>query len=219
MLGAKSSLFSRDANFGPTRPGQCARARILVTPANSSSRVALLLSLAAFGPAFSMRVADPQLPALASAFNITVSAAAQVVTMFSIAYGLLQFVYGPLGDRYGKWRVINIACFACAATACACALATDFFWLLLARLGAGATCAAIVPLSLAYLGDTVPYEQRQPVLARFLLGQMTGFAAGQVIGGMSVEFATWRLAYWVIALCFIAAGLAMAVARHVTAAA
>ena len=166
-----------------------------------------------------MRVADPQLPALASAFGITVSAAAQVVTTFSIAYGLLQFVYGPLGDRYGKWRVINIACFACATATCACALATDFFWLLLARLGAGATCAAIVPLSLAYLGDTVPYEERQPVLARFLLGQMTGFAAGQLIGGITVEFATWRLAYWVIALCFIAAGLAMAVARHVTAAA
>src|SRR5258705_11336783 len=93
--------------------GGAGEAKILVTSANSSSRAALLLSLAAFGPAFSMRVADPQLPALASAFGITVSAAAQVVTTFSIAYGLLQFVYGPLGDRYGKWRVINIACFAC----------------------------------------------------------------------------------------------------------
>src|SRR5258706_2478586 len=214
MLDAKVLRFRHDANFTWTRRRRRDRATILVTSANSSSRAALLLSLAAFGPAFSMRVADPQLPALASAFGITVSAAAQVVTTFSIAYGLLQFVYGPLGDRYGKWRVINIACFACATATCACALATDFFWLLLARLGAGATCAAIVPLSLAYLGDTVPYEQRQPVLARFLLGQMTGFAAGQVIGGMSVEFATWRLAYWLIALCFIAAGLAMTVARH-----
>ena len=42
----------------------------------------------------------------------------------------------------------------------------------------GATAAAVIPLSMAWIGDNVPYERRQPVLARFLIGQITGFSLG-----------------------------------------
>jgi len=45
---------------------------------------------------------------------------------------------------------------------------------------------------MAWIGDTVPYEQRQPVLARFLMGQMLGCAAGSLLGGLGAE----HLGYW-----------------------
>jgi len=44
----------------------------------------------------------------------------------------------------------------------------------LLRLASGATTGAIIPLAMAYLGDVVPYENRQTVLARFLSGQILG---------------------------------------------
>jgi len=148
----------------------------LTPPAAPERALITLLSLAAFGSAVSMRVADAQLPALAAGFGVSLAAAAQVITLFAVAYGLLQLVMGPLGDRYGKWRVIAWATLASAATALACALAPDFDSLLLARLAAGATCAALIPLAMAWIGDAVPYERRQGVLARFLLGQILGMA-------------------------------------------
>ena len=53
-------------------------------------RLIALLSLGAFGSAASMRVADAQLPLLADVFATPLAGAAQVITVFSIAYGALQ---------------------------------------------------------------------------------------------------------------------------------
>ena len=57
-------------------------------------------------------------------------------------------------------------------------MAPGYQMLLAGRLLAGATAGAIIPLSMAWLGDVVPYEERQPVLARFLAGQILGLSTG-----------------------------------------
>ncbi|MET0732644.1 MAG: MFS transporter [Casimicrobiaceae bacterium] len=150
------------------------------------------LSIAAFGAAAGTRVTDPMLPVLARDFGVGIGTAASVVTMFTAAYGVFQLVYGPVGDRLGKYRVIAWACAVSALTTLACALAPTFTLLVLARFLAGGTAAAVIPLSMAWIGDNVPYEQRQPVLARFLMGQMLGFAAGSLLGGLGAE----HLGYW-----------------------
>jgi predicted MFS family arabinose efflux permease len=169
-------------------------------------RLIVLLSAGAFGSAASMRVVDAQLPALAATFGVGLAAAAQVITVFSVAYGLLQLAYGPLGDRHGKWRVISGAVLASSVTALACAAAPGFGTLLVARVAAGATCAAIIPLAMAWIGDAVPYERRQPVLARFLLGQIAGMALGQWLGGFAADYFSWRVPFVLLALCFLVAG-------------
>ncbi len=172
-----------------------------------------LLSAGAFGSAASMRVADAQLPALASGFGVPIGGAAQVITVFSVAYGLMQLVYGPLADRYGKWRVVSLAVLASAVTAAACALAPDFPALLWARLFAGATCAAVIPMSMAWIGDAVAYERRQAVLARFLTGQILGLAAGQWAGGLAADHGLWRAPFALLSACFLAAGVLLWRAR------
>ena len=55
-------------------------------------------------------------------------------------------------------------------------MAPGFDALRLARVLAGATAAAVIPLSMAWIGDVVDYERRQPVLARFLIGQLRTLA-------------------------------------------
>lgn len=165
-----------------------------------------LLSLAAFGSGISLRVTDPLLPQLAKEFSVSVGDASLVITVFSIAYGLSQLFFGPLGDRYGKYFVIACAAFACAVTATFCALAAGFTSLLAARLLAGATAAAIIPLSMAWIGDVVPYEQRQPVLARFLIGQILGLSTGVLIGGLAADAQQWRLPFFLVALIFAVVG-------------
>jgi len=110
------------------------------------------------------------------------------VTAFAIAYGVLQLAYGPIGDRYGKYRVIMLATIGCALTSVGCALAPTLLALVIARLLAGATAGALIPLSLAWIGDSVAYERRQSVLARYLIGQMFGIALGQVLGGIGADY-------------------------------
>ena len=161
------------------------------------------LALAAMASGISLRVTDALLPRLASEFSISVGQASQVITAFAVAYGLSQLVFGPLGDRYGKYRVIAWACAASCITSLLCAVAPNHAALMGARLVAGATAAAIIPLSMAWIGDAVPYERRQPVLARFLIGQITGFAIGVWLGGYTAEHWPWRTPFFVIAAFFL----------------
>lgn len=164
------------------------------------------LSLAALASGLSMRVADPLLPRLAREFGVSLGEAAQVITVFAVAYGVSQLLFGPLGDRYGKLRVVAMACAASALAAVACALAPGHAALMAARFAAGVAAAAVIPLAMAWIGDTVPFEQRQPVLARFLIGQITGFASGVWLGGWAADHWDWRTPFWLIAATFALVG-------------
>jgi len=152
----------------------------------------------------SLRVNDALLPRLVGEFSVSLGTAAHVISFFSIAYGLAQLLFGPLGDRFGKYRVIAWATLACAAATLLCALAWNFPALLASRVLSGATAAAIIPLSMAWIGDVIDYEHRQPVLARFLIGQIVGLAAGVWFGGFTADHLSWRAPYFVIAALLVA---------------
>lgn len=119
----------------------------MTEPSSDSPRLVALvpvrsivaLSFGACGSAAALRVCDPLLPRLTAEFGVGLGAAARTVTAFAIAYGVLQLAYGPVGDRYGKYRVVTIATFASALTSLACALAPTFPALVIARMLAGAT--------------------------------------------------------------------------------
>ncbi|MFN2643947.1 MAG: MFS transporter [Burkholderiales bacterium] len=155
-------------------------------------RDVLLLSAAAFTSSASLRATDPLLPLIAEDYGVTTGAAAAAVTAFALAYGLLQVVCGPLGDRYGRYRTIAAAAFVSALGSAACAMAPDLRTLVAARFIAGATIGAFIPLSLAWIADSFPYEERQPVLARFLIGQMVGIGFGTALAGALGERYGWR---------------------------
>ncbi len=165
-----------------------------------------LLSLAAFGSAGAARIADPLLPQLALEFAVSAGQAAHAVSFFALAYGLFQLLYGPLGDRFGKYRVIAWAVLAGSVGALGSALATDFSWLLVFRTLNGMACAAAIPLAMAWIADNVPYERRQPVLAYFLIGQIFGVIAGQALGGLFADLTGWRGAFWFMVVTFAAVG-------------
>jgi predicted MFS family arabinose efflux permease len=168
-----------------------------------------LLSLAAFGSGISLRVADPLLPHLTQEFAVPLGEAAHAITFFAIAYGLSQLFFGPLGDRYGKYFVVACGSLACAVTALLCGFASSLPLLIFARLLAGATAGSIIPLSMAWIGDVVPYQERQPVLARFLIGQILGLSAGVLAGGLAVDFHNWRLPFFGVASIFVLVSLGL----------
>ncbi len=181
------------------------------TPIDAQVPVAAiaLLALAAFASGISLRMTDPLLPFLATEFGIPVGQAAQVITVFSIAYGLSQLFFGPLGDRHGKYLVIAWACLACALSAALCAWAPGFETLLVGRLFSGMTAAAVIPLAMAWIGDTVPYARRQPVIARFLIGQIMGLAAGVLVGGYAADHLDRHAPFAALAALFAVVGLAL----------
>lgn len=179
-----------------------------------SSRSATPIALMAFcgyTTGSGMRVLDPLLPMVAGDLGVPVSGAALLVAAFLLPYGVGQLAIGPLGDRYGKLSIACAAVLAYGVVTLAHALAGGLTGLVLLRLLAGLAAGAVIPLMIAHLGDSVPYEERQGVIGSFSTGMVmaqlvTGPLAG-IIGGM----AGWRAVFLLLgALALVAGGLLVA---------
>lgn len=176
-----------------------------------------LLSFASFFSGAALRICDGLLPRLSNEFGVTPGTAGQVVVTFSVAYGISQLVFGPMGDRYGKARIMCTALFCSAITSAVCAMAPGFDALVRLRILWGLTAAGVIPLSIAWVGDTVPYEQRQATLARLMLGTLGGMTAGQLAGGVFADTALgWRGAFLTLSAGYLVVStLLFARLRHI----
>jgi len=151
-----------------------------------------LLSFAGFASIAVMRLADPLLPMIASEFAVSLGRAGLVVTAYSLPYGLFVLCYGPLGDRFGKLRVITAAMGLSSVCIFMCGTAHTLSDLIWWRFLTGVTCAATVPLSLAFIGDHFPLAERQKALARYMSGVILGQIVGAGLGGFFADIAGWR---------------------------
>jgi predicted MFS family arabinose efflux permease len=184
----------------------------------SMGRIVFLLSCAAFFAGAALRICDSLLPRLARDFGITAGMAGRVIISFSVAYGLMQLVFGPLGDRFGKARLVTFALAGCAIGAFACVLAPGFDALVGLRMLWGMAAAGIIPVSMALIGDMVPYEERQATLARMLTGLLSGMMAGQLAGGLFADSAWgWRGAFATLAAGYTVVAVAFAAKVRITA--
>jgi MFS transporter, YNFM family, putative membrane transport protein len=174
-------------------------------------RPIVVLSAAAFASVATMRVADPLIPQIAQELDVSFGDASVITTAFAISYGLCQLVWGALGDRFGKYRLVALMTLLSAVTAALAGFADSLVALGAARLLSGATAAAIVPLALAFIGDHVPYEQRQTVLGRFLTGTILGIIAGQVAGGVLGDLVGWRGVFFLLGAVFLLVGCLLVV--------
>ncbi|MDM0116105.1 MFS transporter [Variovorax sp. J22R133] len=169
-----------------------------------------LLGICAFASMASMRVCDAMLPLLAAQYSTTTGQAARTISAFALAYGVLQLFYGPLGDRIGKARVVAFATLACTLGSTAAAFSPSLEWLVASRVVSGMAAAGIIPLTMAWIGDNVAYEDRQEVLARLLGATVFGMICGQWLGGLIAEMLSWRLAFAVLAVVFLFSGTVLA---------
>ena len=62
-------------------------------------------------------------------------------------------------------------------------------------------------MAIAWIGDVVPYERRQAVLARYISGQILGIVFGQAAGGLLGELIGWRATLVMLGVVHIGAGL------------
>ncbi len=148
------------------------------------------------------RICDPMLPELSRVFDAPISEVSQVISLFALTYGLMQLFYGPVGDRFGKYRVVMLAAIGCSAGSVLSALSANLEVLVAARVATALAAAAIIPLTLAWVGDVVHYEQRQETLARVGLGTTLGMTAGQLFGGLLTDTLGWRWAFALMAALF-----------------
>ena len=166
----------------------------------------LILGAAAFLVSADARVIDPLLKIIAVEFDVPTTRAALTVSAYALPYGFCQLFYGPLGDRVGKLKVMAVVMVLFSLGTAACAVVPSLWTFVALRLLTGAVAAAIIPLSLSYIGDKVPYADRQSALGRFMSALMLGQILSATLGGVFGEHLNWRGVF----LLFGGAGLAVA---------
>jgi len=134
----------------------------------------------------------PLLPAIAASFGTSVAAIGLAATAYMLPYGVCQFAYGALAARHGAIAVVRAAAIGFGLATAATAFAPGAPVLVGLRLADGVFAAAIIPLTLAYIGDAVPYTQRQATIGRLvaILSVAQSLAAG--IGGTVAHLVSWR---------------------------
>jgi MFS transporter, YNFM family, putative membrane transport protein len=176
-------------------------------PRQTPTRSIILLAAAGFASQAQVRVTDSLLPQIATDFRTTVGVAAIVLTAYALTHGSIQFVVGPVADRFGKYRTVAIASLVAAALVAVCGTVSSLPQLAIARLATGAVAGWVIPVSMAYVGDVTPADRLQPILARYASGYILGQLFGQAAGGVLGDLFGWRKVFFALAGMFaLAAG-------------
>lgn len=123
-----------------------------------------------------------------------------LATGFIVVYMLTSPIFGTLGDRGKRPRLIAMGVAVWSIATALGGLARSFTALFAARSAVGVGEAAYGTVSPALLADYFPAERRGRVFAVFFAAIPIGSAAGYVLGGLVDHRFGWRTAFFVAGL-------------------
>jgi predicted MFS family arabinose efflux permease len=151
-----------------------------------------LLQLAALTSTCDRFAIAPLLVVIAADLGASLAQVAGVASAYFLAYGLMQPVWGMVGDRIGRVRVMRLALLGATAAGVGSALAPGLAVLAVTRVVAGGCFAALIPASLVYVGDVWPAATRQRPLSDVLAASSLGVAAATAGAGLLADLLGWR---------------------------
>jgi EmrB/QacA subfamily drug resistance transporter len=127
----------------------------------------------------------------------------------AVAYLLASVImvplYGRLGDRHGRRKVLSVAIVVFALGSLACGVAPTLGFLVAARVVQGLGGGGLMTLSQALIGEVVTPRLRARNQSYFAIIFTLASVGGPVIGGLVVHHASWRWLFLVnLPLCAIA---------------
>ena len=120
-----------------------------------------------------------------------------LMTGFVLVYMMTSPIFGTLGDRRGRPRLLALGVGIWSAATALGGLARNFAGLFAARATVGVGEAAYGTIAPALLADYFPREKRGRVFAVFFAAIPIGSAAGYVLGGLMDQKFGWRAAFFV----------------------
>jgi EmrB/QacA subfamily drug resistance transporter len=163
----------------------------------SGLRLALIL-VASFMVVLDFTIVNIALPSMERDFGVSTAVVQWVVTGYAIAFSGLLILGGRAADMLGRRRIFIVGLLVFSLASLAGGLAQDPVLLVASRIVQGAGAALVAPAALSLITTSVPAGPRR-TRAIGLYGSMAsvGFVAGQVLGGVLVEWTSWRAVFLV----------------------
>jgi MFS family permease len=177
-------------------------------PRRQPLQLALIL-VAAFMVVLDFSIVNVALPSIERELGMPADAVQWIVTGYAISFGGLLILGGRAADLFGRRRMFVAGLVAFSLASLAGGLARDPALLIAARVVQGAGAAIVAPAALSLITTGFPEgPERTRAIGLYGAVSSVGFVSGQVLGGILVQFTSWRAVFLVnVPVGLIAAAL------------
>jgi EmrB/QacA subfamily drug resistance transporter len=157
-----------------------------------------LILVASFMVVLDFSIVNVALASIETELGVAASAVQWVVTGYAITFGGLLILGGRAADLFGRRRMLVTGLLIFSAASLGGGLAYDPVLLIAARVVQGAGAALIAPAAFSLI--TASFDEgpaRTRALGMYGATASIGFVAGQVLGGVLVQFTSWRAVFLV----------------------
>lgn len=154
----------------------------------------------------SMDAYVPALPKISQDLSISAGLAQSTAIVWMVGGLLVQFIFGPLSDRYGRRPILLYGGILYVVTSFACAMAPNIHVLLVARFFQGMAMPAMYIAGYAAINELYDSQTAIKILARMNGITIIAPAFGPLLGGALLLFIDWR---WLFVLLGLGAAIAI----------
>jgi EmrB/QacA subfamily drug resistance transporter len=120
-----------------------------------------------------------------------------VVTAYVVAATASTPLWGKLGDRHGRKRLLEVALAAFVSASALCGLAQTMTELILVRAVQGVAAGGLMTLAMATVGDLVAPRERGRYQGYIAATFAAATVLGPLVGGLLVQGPGWRWVFYV----------------------
>jgi len=120
-----------------------------------------------------------------------------VIAAYVVTAAASTPLWGKLGDRLGRKRLLEISLVLFLAASAVCGAAQDMTWLIVSRAVQGVAAGGLMTLAMAAVGDLVSPRERGRYQGYIAIAFALATVVGPLIGGVLVEHASWRWVFYV----------------------
>jgi EmrB/QacA subfamily drug resistance transporter len=120
-----------------------------------------------------------------------------VFSSYLLMNAVTVLIYGKLSDLFGRKPIITIGIIIFLIGSILCGFSQTMTQLIVFRFIQGFGAGAVLPMATTIVGDIYSKEERAKIQG--YLSSVWGISAisGPLIGGLLVEYASWRFVFWI----------------------
>ena len=163
------------------------------------------IALTIASPVMGLVLIVPAIPEIVDHFTITENMGQSLITLYLIALGLGQLVYGVASDRFGRRPILILGSFIFIVGSGLILFANSIEFLLFCRVIQGLGAAACLAMGRAMINDNFLRAEAAKHMSTAQTIQSTVPIIAVLFGGLLVEFLGWKsgMAVSAIAGCII----------------
>ncbi|TYS61418.1 MFS transporter [Sutcliffiella horikoshii] len=154
------------------------------------------IMLAMFMAAIEATIVSTAMPAIAADLG-GFSLYSWVFSSYLLMNAVTVLIYGKLSDLFGRKPILTFGIIVFLIGSLLCGMATSIEMLIVFRFIQGFGAGAVMPIASTIVGDMYTKEERAKIQG--YLSSVWGISAilGPAIGGLLVQYVSWRFVFWV----------------------